>query len=281
MMRTAITSEPAPGHANEDFAGATSRIAVVLDGAGLSDVDDGGCKHGVAWYTHQLGEAIFVRANANESTDLQTILAEGIADVADSHRASCDLTHPGTPSTTVVIVRENTDGIDYLVLADSVLVIECSDEHLVICDDREAQIGTRYRKVMDELPGGTQEHGLARRDYVATLRAYRNQPNGFWVAAADPAAAKEAVNGVVPFGRLRTATLLSDGASRLVDRFRLADWSKVTTMLKAFGPKCIIDAVRKAEMADPTGSRWPRGKIHDDATIVYCDRFQQSDSTHA
>jgi hypothetical protein len=243
-------------------------------------VDDGGCQHGVAWYTHHLGEAILARANASENTHLQVILADSIADVADSHRSSCNLTHPGTPSTTVVVVRENTNGIDYLVLADSVLVLECTDEHLVICDDREAQIGSRYRQVMDQIPGGTQEHSLARRDYVATLRAYRNRPNGFWVAAADPTAAREAITGVVPFGRLRTATLLSDGASRLVDRFRLADWSEVTTMLSTFGPRRIIDAVRKAEMADPTGSRWPRGKIHDDATIVYCDRFQQSDSAH-
>jgi hypothetical protein len=31
----------------------------------------------------------------------------------------------------------------------------------------------------------------------------------------------------------------------------------------------LIDRVRAAERDDPRGERWPRGKVHDDATAVY------------
>jgi len=34
-------------------------------------------------------------------------------------------------------------------------------------------------------------------------------------------------------------------------------------------PEHVINLVREAE-TDPAGERWPRGKVHDDATTAYC-----------
>ena len=63
--------------------------------------------------------------------------------------------------------------------------------------------------------------------------------------------------------------LLSDGASRLADRFHLAAWVDVCDILYRDGPSGLIEHVRTAESSDPRGERWPRGKIHDDATAVF------------
>lgn len=86
--------------------------------------------------------------------------------------------------------------------------------------------------------------------------------------ASEPGAAgrpNEDFAAVVP----GAAVLLSDGASRLADRFHLATWAEVCGILTRDGPAGLIERVRAAESADPRGQRWPRGKIHDDATAVF------------
>ncbi|WP_213451189.1 hypothetical protein [Rhizomonospora bruguierae] len=278
-MRTTITSDPAPGHDNEDFAVATENVAILLDGAGLSGVDDGGCIHGVAWYVRQLGAQLLIWLLSESEPDLREVLAEAIGSVADAHRSTCDLEHPGTPSSTVIIVHEAAGVLRYLVLADSVLVIDAGDEPIVISDTREAAVGRRYRAAMDALVGGTPEHDEARRSYVGRLRQHRNQPDGFWVAASAPEAAQHGLTGRLPSSRLQSVLLLSDGASRLVDRFGLWTWSKLAEVATTHGGVSVLQAVRDAEREDAAGERWPRGKVFDDATIVVCDRFRSLTST--
>jgi hypothetical protein len=49
-------------------------------------------------------------------------------------------------------------------------------------------------------------------ELVAAQRRHRNQPGGYWVAGAKPAAAYEAVAGSLPRSLITRAALLSDGA---------------------------------------------------------------------
>jgi hypothetical protein len=123
--------------------------------------------------------------------------------------------------------------------------------------------------VMDDLPSGSREHDRAHRRYVETLRGYRNRPGGFWVASSDPRAADEALTGTVATRDITAAVLLSDGASRLVDRFNLATWPQLVKLVADEGPDALIDRVRAIEHSDPDGRRWPRGKVTDDATVAF------------
>jgi hypothetical protein len=101
-------------------------------------------------------------------------------------------------------------------------------------------------------------------------RRHRNQPDGFWVASTDPAAAQHALTDTIPRGGLQRTAVLSDGATRLVDRFGLLDWPGFLAVLAEQGPDAIIQQVRAAEDSDPDGRRWPRGKRHDDASAAFC-----------
>lgn len=270
-MRVTFATEAAPGRPNEDFVAATPDAAVLLDGAGTPAGSNSGCSHGVAWYSRTLGSTLLATMVQRAGT-LTELLADGIKTVSSLHDASCDLAHPGSPSATVIMLRRTNDALEWLVLADSVLLLDVAgaSEPVVICDDREAQVGALHRAEMDALDSGTDEHVSAHRRYVETLRSYRNRDGGFWVAAADPLAADQALTGSMPVDQIRAAALLSDGASRLVDRFDLRTWRQMLDTLDKSGPDEVIREVRAAEHSDPQGSRWPRGKTFDDATAAYC-----------
>lgn len=270
-MRVSLASESAgPGRENEDFVAASPAAVVLLDGSGTPVGSESGCIHGVAWYSRMLGSTLLT--SMTQSTGpLTELLAEGIKATTSLHDFTCDVTHPGSPSATVVMLRRTGDLLDWLVLADSVLILDIGEpEPTVICDDREARIGARYRKRMDSLDAGTPEHVAAHREYVETLRRHRNRDGGFWVASVDPLAAEHALTGSMPVREVRAAALLSDGASRLADRFGLTTWRGLLDILAQSGPDELIRQVRAAEHSDPHGHRWPRGKTHDDATACYC-----------
>ena len=267
-MRAAFaTSAGSPDRPNEDFAACTAKAVVLLDGAGTPPGSGSGCVHGVAWFSRTLGTALLAMLDAGERPAAG--LAVAIEEVRDRHSGECDLSHPGSPSATVIAIQRTRDALEYLVLADSTLLLRGPGGVRVLTDDREAVVGQQYRTTMDALPSGTPEHADALRDYVVTMRQHRNTPNGFWVASADPCAATEAITGTVELDDVHDLALLSDGASRLADRFDLMTWPQTLDLLAHQGPGSLVEEVRAAEDSDPTGSRWPRGKAHDDATAVY------------
>lgn len=269
-MRVLIASEPAtPGRDNEDFAAAAPGLAVLLDGAGIPAGLESGCSHSVAWYARTLGGLLLAEA-LDPRTSLADALATSIERVNALHSQTCDLQHPGSPSATVVAVRVAGDRLEHLVLADSVLVLDRADaDPLVISDDRLAGVLARLDAPDERPPLGSAEHAAFQPARVRKLNDYRNRPGGFWVASTRPEAAGQALTGSTPLDRVRAVALLSDGASRLADRFGLLTWPDLLALLDRNGPAELLAQTRDAEHSDPDGTRWPRGKAGDDATAVY------------
>ncbi|WP_316043454.1 hypothetical protein [Actinomadura sp. CNU-125] len=61
--------------------------------------------------------------------------------------------------------------------------------------------------------------------------------------------------------------MLSDGASRLVERFGRLTWAGLLRALDADGPAAVVRRTRDAEAAQPPDAPG-RGKRFDDATAV-------------
>jgi hypothetical protein len=268
-MRVRLASEPAPGRPeNEDGVLHVGSLVGVLDGVtALPDLDSG-CVHTPAWYVRRLTDRLAQVAGERPDSTLADTLAEAIQRVRVDHDGRCDLGNPATPAATVCLVRAASDQLDYLVLADCSLVVDQGDTVTALTDrrfgDAVAELRSQAVAVGARAPAGQ-----------PLIRKYEliNQPHGYWIAAANPEAARQAVTGTLPLTGpepVRRLALLTDGASCAVDRYALMDWPQLLDVLTDHGPKDLIRQIRQAENANPTGAEHPRYKCHDDATAALC-----------
>ncbi|TCR15418.1 protein phosphatase 2C domain-containing protein [Streptomyces sp. BK205] len=269
-MNVVLDSQPAePGRENEDFAAAAHGAAVLLDGAGVAGAETG-CTHGIAWFSSTLGGLLLGAITAQSTRPLTACLADAIRAVRSLHEDTCDLTYRASPTSTVLAVRATAGALEYLVLGDSTLLLADTDGKTnAITDQRLDEVGRQLRGPVDVLPTGSPQHAAALAEYRDALTGHRNRPGGFWIAGPDPQAAEHALTGAVPLESLTSVSLLSDGATRLVDSFELSTWPQTLAVLSASGPSGLIRHVREAEAGDSEGRRWPRGKTHDDATALH------------
>nr|WP_055502479.1 protein phosphatase 2C domain-containing protein [Nonomuraea pusilla] len=236
------------GRPCEDLAVAGPSWAVVIDGATAPPGPGGGCVHGVAWLAARLGGALAAGLSARPETGLAELLSDAVTAVTAAHGGACDLDDPDSPSATVCVVRLSGDRLHYLVLGDSpVAFLRRDGTAEVVADDR-----------LERLPGG--------RPYPLELvRRLRNAPGGFWVAGNRPEAAGQALAGAVDARELAGVGLFTDGVARLADWYGWS-WESVLTRLAGEGPEALIAAVRELERT--RGPVW--GKLHDDATALWC-----------
>ncbi|WP_346042626.1 hypothetical protein [Actinomadura chokoriensis] len=236
-------SEATPGRENEDFVAAGPGWVVLLDGATAPPGVDSGCRHDPAWLVRRLGGQVAALLALEDGKPLPDLVAEAIKVTGEAHTGTCDLLNPDSPSATVSLLRRRDAVVEWFVLADSPIVVDVGEVR-VFRDDR-----------VDHLPSYTLEG----------VRESRNSPGGFWVASTKPEAAYEGLTGEVPVEGLKRAAVLSDGASRLVERFGHMEWDDLLQLLDEEGP---TELVRRTRAAEATGTK-PRGKQYDDATAVF------------
>ncbi|ARF57397.1 protein phosphatase 2C domain-containing protein [Streptomyces gilvosporeus] len=278
-MRIELATEAGdPQRPNEDYASvalpASGRggVLVLLDGVTPPE-GDYGCVHSVPWFTARLGGAMLELSVSHRDMTLAEALAAAISRTAEAHRSSCDLSHVRTPQATVVAARWSGDAVEYLVLSDSVLLLEQPDGS--VQPVRDSRLDTlpppvrARREAVRALPRGSAERAAAGREYARLVESLRNAEGGFFTAAADPSVAARAVTGTTPRSRVRSLTALSDGAARWVEVFHEGDWSRCAALVAEQGPQALIDRVRAAEAADPECRAHPRGKARDDAAVVF------------
>lgn len=247
MEVTYICQAASDQRPNDDFVLAAERFVIVLDGATEPAGVDSGCVHDVPWLVAHLGTNLACVLAREPHSALPDVLRQGIAATMQDHAGQCDLQNPDSPSSTVAILRWAADTVDYLVLGDSAVVVEhTSAAGLTVAhDDRTAHLG----------------------DYsLEGVRRLRNTYEGFWVASTRPEAADEAIVGNIPLTDVSRAALMTDGITRLVERYGRS-WLDLLERMEKQGPGRLVADVRAEELAAPDAYR---GKLHDDVTAVFC-----------
>lgn len=257
-MRTELVSEPGnPTRPNEDFASVAlpasgqGGVVVVLDGV-TPPAGDTGCLHSVPWFVSRLGGALTELTVSLPDVPLAEALRLSLARTAEAHGHSCDLSHPRTPQATVVVARWSETVVEYLVLSDSVLLLEAPDGAVTVLEDDRLSRLPRSVLATDALVDST----------------VRNKEGGFFTAAADPSVVGRAVVGVVPRASVRGLVAMTDGAARWVEKFREGDWGDCFRFVRKEGAAALVGRVRELEVADVERVFLGRSKTHDDATVV-------------
>lgn len=267
MQVSAATAPGSPSVPNEDSYFSSSTSVVVLDGLSSPSGLPHGCSHGTPWFVHQLGSELVARLGEADCS-MQTALRMAIESVNSRHpQCITDLT--AVPASTVVSVRVSSEKLEYLLLSDSVLVLDVAGTVTTVSDSRVSDVATQEIETALATADGSSERAAAVSNLVRVQRRLRNMPGGYWVAAASPEAAEQAITGSVDLKLLRRGALLTDGASRLVDLFGALSWEQLLDTLAAGGPAALIAHTRAAEATDPGGVRWPRYKRSDDAAAAF------------
>jgi hypothetical protein len=267
-----IASRPgSPQRPNEDSFAAVADLVVVADGATAPAGLGTGCVHDPRWYSRELTTQVAAAHVRSRNASLADILSTAISATADAHASTCDPGHPGTPSSTVVMLRAKAEAIDWLVLGDATLVLETPSGLSSICDDRLFRTNKDLRNQVLSTTADDPERPARIAALVDAQRNFRNVDGGFWVAASNPTSAYKAHVGTerLAAGTAWRAALLTDGASAAVDTYGLTDWHGLLNLLDAAGPNALLESVRKIEADDPAAQRYPRIKRSDDATVAY------------
>jgi hypothetical protein len=269
-MQVSLSTQPGnPFKPNEDWVLATPSMAIVLDGLSTAGIDTG-CRHGVPWYVSNLGTQI-AAALTHSSVSLGEGLAIAIEVVAGFH-PECDLVNPGTPSSTVSIVREGESVFEYLILADSPIIFNGKAGMEMLTDLRVDDVLAEVRAEVDRHETGSDAHTKGVAKLVRAQREIRNTPGGYWVAGSNSEAAGEAISGIRDKDLIADLALMSDGASCIVTEYKHSTWVEIFNLLRNEGPNAVVELVRRVEATDPHGHRWPRYKTGDDATVAHVTR---------
>jgi hypothetical protein len=234
----------------------------VLDGASgpPSSGRDGG------WYAGVLAAELAARL-PDHGRRLADVLADAIQAVTDSHR----LVPGAAPSSTVALLRWTDTRADALVLGDSTIAVITGEREEVLTDQRLAAVAPELRREYRRLladHGYDEEHQRTMRQILEEERRRRNQPGGYWIAEADPQAARQAVQRTWSTDALDAVVLASDGVSRGTDLYdTFPSWCSLTAHARRHGPDAVLDAIRRDERTDPDGRRWPRSKPSDDQAL--------------
>ncbi|MFI8528361.1 hypothetical protein ACIGB8_28140 [Promicromonospora sukumoe] len=238
-------------------------FAAVLDGATSVAGDR---SHDPGWYAERLADAI--EAAVPKGGSLAAAVEKAIRAVRDAH----GLTPETTPTSTVALARWSDDTIETYMLGDSYGIIFYADGTEAVhtdgrLDDVATAERTAYHKRLVDGRGYDDGHRALLLELQAEQARRANRPGGYWIAGADPEAARHGITTTEERAGVSALLLASDG----VDPARHPDattWRGLYDEAAERGPELVLHRIHEAEEADPDGRRWPRSKVHDDKTLI-------------
>lgn len=249
----------AGGEKNQDRYAYGDGWAFVLDGA--SSFTSEQPEHDGGWYAERLMNSLSDELTSSPDDTTTNIVARAIKEAASAHD------DPETcPTSTIAIARWRDEAVDLYVLGDSTVVLIGDEGEDVVTDSRLAAIApelrTEYRSRLTEGHGFDSRHRDLLRELQSCQASARNQPAGYWIAGADPEAARHGLELRRPRASVEAVVLATDGAAAALQYGLVESWA-------AFGAsdlRQVLSAVHDTEESDYLATEWPRSKAHDDKT---------------
>lgn len=262
-MRITTAQLPQAPHSADRVVTAGTAVAV-LDGASATEPTD--IPPGL--YADRLGASITAALAAGP----EAVLTEVLGDAIEAAARGLGLAGDDGPSSTVAMARMAGGRLDLLVLGDSFIFYDAGSGTAVLTDDRLGALRLPEQGLYRErLAGGSgydDTHAALLRRLQREQRKQRNRPGGYWIAGADPAAARQARTLTFPAYALSWAVLATDGAVNIARHLGLDDWPALAHCDPPTLTRFLEHCRDWEEHADPGGRQFPRAKRHDDKTVA-------------
>ena len=273
MFKAKFSCSAIGNQVNEDYVAVGSTYAVLLDGAsGITGTRVLPHHFGsdAQWFSHFVGGRICEYLDASCGVidsirlavdDSRVFIGEyGVTDNEDLH-----------PSSTLVAASVAGDLVDIVSLGDSPVFISLIDGSLVtMSDSRIAELDQAAVDAMVDRSRGRAMTGVQKRaavnDILLANRQLKNKPDGYWIL--DPTGVALDHFNVMQFSveDVDYVCAMSDGLERAFDLFGLADPAAFLAKATRESFDELLVRLRAEERQDPDFDRYPRLKMHDDAT---------------
>lgn len=273
MFKAKFSCSAIGNQVNEDYVVVGSTFAVLLDGAsGITGkrVLSHHSGSDAQWFSHFVGGRICEYLDASRGiVDSIRLAVDDSRDYIGEHGVTDN--EELFPSSTLVVASVSGDSVDIVSLGDSPVFIGLKDGSLVtISDARIAELDQAAVDAMVDCSCGCAMTGVQKRasvnDILLANRQLKNKSEGYWIL--DPTGVALEHLNVMQFSveDIDYVCAMSDGLERAFDLFGLAD--PVAFLAKATRESFdeLLVRLRAEENLDPDFDRYPRLKLHDDAS---------------
>lgn len=273
MFKAKLSCSAIGNRVNEDCVAVGSTYAVLLDGAsGITGTRVLPHYSGsdAQWFSHFVGGRICQYLDAArgivESIHLAVkdsrdfIVKHGVKDNEELF-----------PSSTLVAVSVSGDSLDIVSLGDSPAFIGFKDGSLVTMSDaRIAELDQTAVDAMVDRSRGRAMTGVQKRaavnDILLANRQLKNKPDGYWILDPSGVALEHLNVRRFCIEDIDYVCAMSDGLERAFNLFGLADPTAFLADATRVSFDELLVRLRAEERQDPDFDRYPRLKMHDDAT---------------
>lgn len=273
MFKANFTCSVIGNQVNEDYVAAGPTYAVLLDGAsGITDARVLPYHSGsdAQWFSHFVGGRICKYLDESRGAidsirlavdDSRSFIGEyGATDNEDLF-----------PSSTLVTAAVTDDLVDIVSLGDSPVFIGLKGGSFVTMSDlRIADLDQVAVDAMIDRSRGLAMNGVQKRAAINNIllanRQLKNKPDGYWILDPSGAALGHLNLMQLSVDDVDFVCAMSDGLERAFDLFGLADSATFLATATRESFEDLIVRLRAEENGDPDFDRYPRLKLHDDAS---------------
>lgn len=263
------------GEYNEDIVRVCKYGAWILDGStGLNKKNliskESDAKWYVSWWDKYLYE------NINKDKSLKTIVCEGIENIKQEYLstlAGIKLEKLDMPSASVAIVKFYKDKVEYFLLGDCTIVINDTNENIILKDDGVCKFDNMIFEKMKKLNNNESLSVKDKKDillpYIIENRLKKNSEEGYWILEFDELAVEKSMHDYISINDELKLIISSDGFSCAYDRYNIFSVENIIQIVEENGIEYVNDKVRKLEHEDKNGLIFPRFKESDDSSCAY------------
>lgn len=263
------------GEYNEDIVRVCKYGAWILDGStGLNKKNliskESDAKWYVSWWDKYLYE------NINKDKSLKTIVCEGIENIKQEYLstlAGIRLEKLDMPSASVAIVKFYKDKVEYFLLGDCTIVINDTNENIILKDDGVCKFDNMIFEKMKKLNNNKSLSVKDKKDillpYIIENRLKKNSEEGYWILEFDELAVEKSMHDYISINDELKLIISSDGFSCAYDRYNIFSVENIIQIVEENGIEYVNDKVRKLEHEDKNGLIFPRFKESDDSSCAY------------